>query len=200
MPYLYLFLSASETYAAKAIRFTTAETYTHAALAFDADLAMMYSFARKQPAFPLPAGFIGENISTGFYKNHPDTPCVLLRLAVSSRTLQLARAQIFSMLNVRSKYHYNLIGLVLCRFNIENKRPWHFFCSQFVSEVLENSEAITLPKRPSLMHPADFLAIDQLEIIYQGSVFDLQKKLHSEKITLPLHKTFVPAPPSQAIF
>lgn len=177
MPYIYLFLSATETYTSKAIRFTTAETFTHVALSFDPSLSKMYSFARTQPLFPLPAGFIDENIAVGFYKNHPDIPCLLLRLPVNQRSLQLARQQIFAMLTMRNKYRYNLLGLFLCKLNIENKRPWHFFCSQFVSEILENSQAITLPKRPSLMHPADFLQLPELELIFEGTCGQLQQNL-----------------------
>ncbi|WP_122647245.1 hypothetical protein [Enterococcus mediterraneensis] len=177
MPYIYLFLSSTETYTSKMIRFSTAETFTHIALVFDPKLTKMYSFARTQPLFPLPAGFIEENIASGFYKNHPHTPCLLLRLPVDQRSLQLAQQQIFAMLTMRNRYRYNLLGLFLCRLNIENKRPWHFFCSQFVSEILENAQAVTLPKRPSLMHPADFLQLTELEVVFDGSCGQLQHYL-----------------------
>ena len=52
-----------------------------------------------------------------------------------------------------SLYQFNVIGLALCGMHIRWKRRRHYFCSQFVSEVLEKSGAMELPKHSTLMHP-----------------------------------------------
>lgn len=184
MRYIYLFFSASQTYTARAIRFSTAEAYTHVSLSFDSRLNVMYTFARKQPNFPLPAGFTIENLYQGFYQNNLNIPCALGRIAVSEEIFQKARNEIFQMFENSSRYRYNLLGLVLCQFHIVNERPWHNFCSQFVGNVLTKSGALLLPKHPSLMHPVDFLSLPNTELLYEGNVAELVGILTEEPALL----------------
>ena len=50
-------------------------------------------------------------------------------------------------------YRFNVLGLALCGLHIRRKRAATYFCSQFVSEVLEKSGSMQLPKHSTLMHP-----------------------------------------------
>ena len=71
------------------------------------------------------------------------------------------------------EYHYNIFGLLLCQFNIPYHRKRHYFCSQFVSEVLVKSSALKLPKDVSLMKPSDYMFLPELSYRFQGQLWDL---------------------------
>lgn len=66
------------------------------------------------------------------------------------------------------KYHFNIIGLLLCHFNIPYHRKHYFFCSQFVSEVLCRSHALELPKDTSLMRPSDYMKLPEMLCCFRG--------------------------------
>lgn len=191
---IYLFLCSSQTYVSRAIRFSTADTYTHISLSFVDDLSVMYSFARKNIKYPLPAGFINENIHAGFFKLNYQMPCALYKIQVSEEAYGLAQAAIAEMALHSDDYRYNILGLFLCRMNISYRRERHYFCSQFVSEILTQSQALHLPKAPGLMHPADFTRLPEVECLFTGTVAQLQRLRQAsviEKSTARVGKSFV---------
>ena len=71
---------------------------------------------------------------------------------------------------------FNVLGLALCGLHIRWKRRRHYFCSQFVSEVLEQSGALALPKDSTLMHPNDYALLPQLKCRYKGRLADLPQR------------------------
>lgn len=180
---LYLFLCSSQTYVSRVIRLTTDDVYTHISLSFVDDLSLMYSFARKNIKYPLPAGFIYENIQDGFFNLNKTMPCALYEIQVDEDVYVQARRYVAEMKRHGDDYRYNILGLFLCRMHISYPRERHYFCSQFVSEILTQSQAVTLPKVPSLMHPSDFTKLPELECLFTGTVAELQKELRT---TVPL--------------
>ena len=79
-----------------------------------------------------------------------------------------------------SLYRFNVIGLALCGMHIRWKRRRHYFCSQFVSEVLEKSGALELPKHSTLMHPSDYTTLPGLECLYTGPLRELPQRQQME--------------------
>ena len=65
-------------------------------------------------------------------------------------------------------YRFNTLGLILCALHIRWQRRRHYFCSQLVSEVLEKSGAMTLPKDSTLMHPNDYTQLPQRKAMELG--------------------------------
>ena len=63
---IYIVLTQTKTYPARAIRLYTQEPYAHASIAFDENLEEMYSFARRGVYNPFNAGFIREDIDKGY--------------------------------------------------------------------------------------------------------------------------------------
>lgn len=177
---IYIILSRSETFVSKIIGAVTAEPFTHASIAFDDTLSPMYSFARKR-TFPLPGGLRLEYVDKGYYKEHKHIPCALYSLEVSDEVYCAARNLVAEMLLELDRYNYNVIGLVLCKLNIAFSRPYHFFCSEFVSNVLERSHALKLPKTPSLMRPSDYTRIPGLELRFNGEMQGLARYLTLER-------------------
>ena len=64
--------------------------------------------------------------------------------------------------------------------HIRWKRRRHYFCSQFVSEVLQKSGALDLPKPSTLMHPSDYAELPQLRCLYRGTLADLPQRQSME--------------------
>lgn len=173
MKSIFILLTASETYISKVIKLTTADTYTHISLSFDASLNTFYSFARKKIDVPLPAGLMKEHLYTGYFGKYSSTPCALYEIKVDDDSYLLAKNMVESMYAMGNKYHYSIIGLLLCRFSIPLNRENHYFCSQFVGEILEKSGAAILPKPTSLMRPADYLSLQEAVFMYEGTIGSL---------------------------
>ena len=52
------------------------------------------------------------------------------------------------------------------------KRKYRYFCSQFISEILINSNVFKSQKAPELISVKELLAIENKEMIYKGFVYD----------------------------
>ena len=72
------------------------------------------------------------------------------------------------------------VFLALCGMHIRWKRRRHYFCSQFVSEVLEKSGAMELPKHSTLMHPNDYTRLEALRCVYKGTLAGLPQRQQME--------------------
>ena len=173
MKSIYILLTKSNTYISKIKKLATNDTYTHASISFDDTLQPLYSFSRFQINMPLPAGLHMEPFDSGFFHKYPYLPCALYELKVEDEVYEHAKAEVDGMMAVSSLYHYNIMGLIFCRFNIPWKRKFHYFCSEFVSEILKKSNALTLPKEPSLMRPGDYTKMSNLTCLFEGELYDL---------------------------
>ena len=146
------------------IHFATGDMYTHVSIGLDGPQGAFYSFGRKYRYLALPGGLVMESAVARL----GTTPCCLCKLSISDAMYLQLRQQICSMYTQRKEYHYNLLGLFACFFNLSVSRSRHYFCSQFVATILEGCGAIRLPKPAGLFHPADFCQIGELQIVYQG--------------------------------
>ena len=81
--------------------------------------------------------------------------------------------RLLNMERIAGIYRYNLLGALFCYFGIARSRKRYYFCSQFVGDVLDRSGAAVLPKPSSLMHPMDYTGLDNMEIVYTGSIAQL---------------------------
>ncbi len=167
-------LSRSETMVSRIIGAMTSDPYTHVSIAFEKELSPMYSFARLGK-YPLPGGLRLEYADKGYYRAHNQIPCALYALEVEDEAYDIAKEMVTGMLKKRDKYTYNVLGLMLCKLNIAYARPYHFFCSEFVSRVLEQSKAVELPKPASLMRPTDYTKVNGLKLLFKGKMFELAK-------------------------
>lgn len=183
MKNIYIILTQSTSIPSRLIRHFTGETYTHVSIAFDSGIHAMYSFARKYASLPLPAGLVEEHIDRGFYRSQGNIPCAVLTIQVSEREYYDLKTQINNMFYHSHEYKYSILGLLFCKFKIPVEIPGYFFCSQFVASLLHDCGIVSLPKHPALMHPADFLAIDEFTHLFEGKLCEL-----NEIRTVSLHK------------
>ena len=180
MKTLYIFLTRSGTLLSNLVYHITGAQYTHVSLAFDPDLTTLYSSTRKNGYTMFPAGPSKEYLNRGVFRLREDIPCALYALDVTEEAYLRARRRADHMMAHGELYRFNSLGLLLCALHIRWKRRRHYFCSQFVSEVLQKSGSLDLPKHSALMHPNDYTSLPQLRCLYQGRLGDLPQRQQME--------------------
>lgn len=174
---IYILLTKSDTCISKIINLTTADRYTHVSISFDSSLQPLYSFARKYVHFPLPAGLRHEPLDDGFFKRYSYIPCALYELKVTEEVYNRAKRQVDRMMKRQKKYRFSVLGLILCRLSIPFHRKHFYFCSEFVGSILEDSNALALPKAPSLMRPNDYSKFTGMSCMFEGRLNTLIQQL-----------------------
>lgn len=176
MKTIYIILTKSETILSKIVHFVTADTYTHVSIAFDRDLQTLYTSSRKNGRTLFPAGPCTESLYSGYFKRHSQIPCAVYELQVSDEAYEKTKLEVERIMTDADQYHFNIIGLLLCQFNISYHRKHYFFCSQFVSEVLHRSKVISFPKDTSLMKPSDYMQLPELRCRFRGCLCELAEQ------------------------
>ena len=155
MQNVYILLTRSKTAFSRLIHVATLAQYTHSSLCVSDRLNMFFSFGRKHRQLPFPSGFVKEQLDTGYFGAHPNTDCLLLELRVEESACTSLLERIRDMQITSDCYHYSVLGILFLVLDKEHKSQHHYFCSQFVGELLEDSGAVQLPKPASLMQPID---------------------------------------------
>ena len=167
---VYILLTRSDTWFSRLIHLATQDSYTHASIGLDGPQGPFYSFARKYEHFALPAGLVEERVGPEVREKRREGPCCLYELTVSQETYRRLRRRLSLMYAQREEYHYSVLGTLACFFNLPLHRSRHYFCSQFVAELLQGSGAAALPKEPALLRPADLCGVDGLRPVHRGPV------------------------------
>ena len=149
MKTIYILLTRSGTLLSNLVYAFTGANYTHASMAFDEDLSCLYSSTRKNGYTMFPAGPSKEYLNKGIFRLRENVPCALYALEVTDEAYMRARRRAEHMMAHGRLYRFNTLGLLLCGLHIRWQRRRHYFCSQFVSEMLEKSGAMELPKDSS---------------------------------------------------
>ncbi len=160
----------------------TGANYTHASLAFDEDLSCLYSSTRKNGYTMFPAGPSKEYLNRGLFCLRENVPCALYALDVRDEAYTRARRRAEHMMDHGQPLPFQLAGAAALRdaLHIRWQRRRHYFCSQFVSEVLEQSGALALPKDSTLMHPNDYTRLEELRCVYKGTLAGLPQRQQME--------------------
>lgn len=170
---IYILLTRSGTLLSNLVHFFTGDSFTHASISFDPSLQPLYSSARKNGETMFPAGPCREYFHRGFFHKNRHIPCALYEIQVSQEQYEQALLETDRIINRSDEYRFNILGLILCKLNIPLRREKKFFCSQFVAEILRRSDALPLPKVPSLMRPMDYTVLPEANCLYQGLLRDL---------------------------
>jgi hypothetical protein len=170
---IYILLTQTTSALSKFIKFCTKAPYSHASLAFDKRLEYTYSFGRVKPNDPLIAGFCHERLDTGVFKT---ATCQLLSLEVSLEQYNRMRERVAEIEANQVKYKFNFIGLFGAKFNFEINRKHAYFCSQFVSKVLQEVGLFPEDLPPHFVKPSDLTEYGDLKVEYQGLLSDYLKE------------------------
>ena len=173
MKSLYIILTRTESAVSRIVHLMTADMYTHVSISFDASFSVIYSSARKNGRTMFPAGPCREYLNRGFYMREGRTPCAVYELIVPDEVYDAAFKEVKFFMDNQDSYSFNGLGLISCRFGIPLHRKRHFFCSQFVGEILLRSGAAILPKDTALMRPSDYMLLPELNCLFQGDIGDI---------------------------
>ncbi|MBW4827395.1 MAG: hypothetical protein KZY61_07570 [Clostridiaceae bacterium] len=165
---IYILLTYSGSLLSKCINIYTKEPYSHVSIALDIDLNELYSFGRLKPSNPIFGGFVKEDIFNGTYARFPNTRCALYSLEVNEIQYNKLKKELQKFKLNKHMYGYNLLGLFGVILNKPIERKYNYFCSQFVSAILNNSGICLFNKSPALVSPRDFRKCKELELVYEG--------------------------------
>lgn len=124
-----------EDFWSKVVYYLLGRGYSHAAIGVDEEEEIYYSFNFK--------GFRREKP-----RKHVDivSKSVCYKLSVSKKEYDKIVEMIEEFQRKRFEWRYNLIGMLLSRIHISRRRRKHYFCSEFVVEMLEKSKVASFQK------------------------------------------------------
>lgn len=167
---IYILLSNTYSWPTRAIGLYTKAPYNHVSIAFDPDLEEMFSFGRLKPRNPFWGGFVREHPRRGTFAYFSRTRCALYELRVTPAEYNHVRTVVREFEKERDKYTFNLLGLAGVIAGLPINRRYSYFCSQFVSTVLERGGVKIFNKPPGLVTPPDFHNCPALTLLYEGKL------------------------------
>lgn len=168
MKSIYIVISQTGTWLSTLIKLYTKQKYNHVSISLENSLSDMYSFGRINPVNPFSAGFTRESIYDGVYRMFPNCRCAVYRLRVTEEQYIKVKEIIEEFKKKRHQYRYNLLGLIYIVLHMDKPRKRHYFCSQFVSEVLSRSGIVKFDKPSHLITTKDFLKLPNLQQVFEG--------------------------------
>lgn len=175
MKSIYVVISRTGTFLSKIIKHITGDRYTHAALSFDDDLSVMYSFGRKFAYFPFYGAFVKESPNFGVMKRFPGADIAVIKLSVSDEKFDEVKDYIVNMYAERKKYGYNYKGLFFARRGIYIHRENKFYCSEFVKDILERFGLVCEREFNDVVRPAEMLNLKNGRIVFRGKLSEFAK-------------------------
>ena len=142
--------------------------YTHASIGLEEDMNTFYSFVTK--------GFIVEKLTRYLKPDRPPFPCLLYEIAVPERTYREIGALLSDFVRKQPLLRYNKLGVVLGLLHIARKRENHYFCSQFVAEIVRRGQAAPLVKDSALYFPKDLQALRGTRELFRGDLLGLTQQ------------------------
>ena len=168
---IYVVISKTGTMMSRLIGRVTGDEYNHASLSMDESLEIMYSFGRLHAYNPIIGGLVMESPFFGTFKRFHGTEVVVFRVPVTVQQKAAVEACVQEMYENRWHYGYNFLGLVAAGFGVYWQRKNHYYCSEFVRDVLGWYSVLDAKKTyRGIVKPEDFAAIPGAEIIYRGNL------------------------------
>ena len=164
---IYLLLTDTGTLFSRLIKCYTKKPYNHASIAFDGELATVYSFGRKKPRNPFLCGFVREDMLSDWFRR---ANCAIYSLTVTDAQINQMRSYIRELEIQKELYRYNLLGVFGVMFNKPIERKNAFFCSQFVASVLKHCNVIDFTKDVSLIKPHELPYTASFQLVYEGKL------------------------------
>lgn len=156
--------------------------YIHVVLSFDPELKEAYSVGRRNPYIPFFAGFEREDreqICGAF----PTARYKIVAIEVTKEQKQELLDRCRWCWQHRYHYRYCILGLPFLLFQKPYFQEQHYTCTSFISRLLEEHGIKLFDKHFSLVTPRDFYELEDLEVVYEGSLMQflvLQKYAYTE--------------------
>ncbi len=150
--------------------------YVHVVLGLDSKLLECYSFGRRNPQIPFFSGFERENMEDVLAK-FPGAICKIMEMeCTSDQKKQILEIIDHYKINCK-RYHYTMVGLPFLIFGIPFHQKRRYTCSQFLGRMLQDCNIRSFDKHFSLITPRDFYEMDDLNVIYEGTLKDFLKNV-----------------------
>lgn len=176
MKRIYIVLSYTGSLPSQLIKFATKKHYTHVSLSLNKELTQMYSFGRKYLRFPVPGGFVKEDVTQGLYAR--EKACIVVQ------EISVNEEQYNKLINILSSFqgnsvYYDYKGAIGIYFNKDLFGEYGYVCSSFVNQVL-NMIGIKTKKNNWEIEPEDFLYLENTLLIYEGNASNYCKGVHKK--------------------
>lgn len=168
-PSIYIVASQTGTMPSRLIKRVTRARFNHVSISLDARMDTMYSFARRHPYNPVWGGYVRECPLTGTFARFPETQAQIIRVAVTRAQYEAIAAYLEEMYRKRGCYHYNYAGVLLGAMHIPFRRKNHYYCSEFVRDILVKFGVVSPEQFGPIVQPQELLDdIPGSELIYDG--------------------------------
>lgn len=166
---VYVVLSRSRTVLSRTIALATRDEFTHASLALDPGLELMFSFGRRRAGNPFVGCFRRERFDDGLYRGMDTVPGVVVELPVTPAQHEAVCTRISEFLLDSHAYSYNASGLVNVLIGRGSPDDTRFFCSEFVYHVLQGAGVCDLGVERWQVRP-QMLAELPGEVVFRGDL------------------------------
>ncbi|MGN0136265.1 hypothetical protein [Anaerotignum sp.] len=125
--------------------------YTHASIALGEEPKEYYSFNYK--------GFAVETIEKHRHRGVRRSFC--FQVQISEEAYAKMENKLLSFQENQERYRYTRFGVLCCVMHLPFHWKNRYFCSQFVAELLEDSGAVKLQRKPQVFLPNHFISLLQ---------------------------------------
>lgn len=175
MKKIYIILTFTGTALSRIIKYTTSDEFAHVSIALDKDLKEMYSFGRLNPYNPFIGGFVHEGINFGTFKRFEKTTKTnIYSLEITNYQYNKLKRKIKFISKFKSKYKFNILGLILAKFRKNLNREDCYYCAEFVKKVMD--EAKIEHNLPECIKPEDFKYLNNSTLLFSGMLRDYGKE------------------------
>jgi hypothetical protein len=173
---IYIVLSRSGTILSHIIHAITRDSYTHASLALDEDLELMFSFGRRYERNPFLGCFKKENADDRNFRLGRSG--LVLEVSVTEEQYDEVRHHVAVFRDNPDAFSYNLPGLITGIFNRTHERETRFFCSEFVYFVLNEAGVCDFGITRGHVRPQMFLRRLNGRVVFDGKIpaYALQRR------------------------
>jgi len=165
--HIYVVLSRSGTILSHIIHWITRDTYTHAALALDEDMELLFSFGRRWSYNPFIGCFKHERLNDRLYVH--GRPGAIVKIPVSARQYEEIYHHVRMFSDNPKAYSYNLTGLITGIFHRTFEGSHRFFCSEFVYYILNEAGVCDFGISRGHVRPQMFLQTNG-HIVFEGKL------------------------------
>ena len=162
---IYVLLMRMPDKVSKALSLWMRFHYTHVSIGLEEDMEHFYSFGYS--------GFRIESVERYNRSDKGPFPCALYEIPVSEKMYERVKKHLLSFVERKADLRYTKLGVALALCKIRHKFEDQYFCSQFVSEVLQDCDIIPQRKHSSLFMPRDFSKQKELRLVFQGMLTSL---------------------------
>ena len=175
---VFVVLQHSGTSMANIIKKFTRDEFSHACIAFNPELAPLYSFGNKKLK-GYDAGFVIHEAGPKhpFYTTSKVYYSVYV-MYVTKKAYDAMQKRLSYFVQNKDSLKYDFVNLLSVWAGIPSEKSKKYFCSRFVMEIIGSGRK--LEKAASLYKPQDISELDDISLVNHGTDF----KLYNPKLTL----------------